>query len=121
MRMGASKEAAIELAMAEKPASAILLPVPLFHVTGCMGGLARSFALGYKLVLMRRWNADAAIDLMIKEGVTGSVGVPSVFQAILQSKNLPKDFNLGVVTYGGAQPPDRLAGDVNKAWPEAFM
>lgn len=98
-----------------------MLPVPLFHLTGCMGGLARCVAVGFKLVLMRRWDADTCIDLMIKEKVTGSVGVPSIFQGILQSRNLTDKIKLTAVTVGGAQPPERLPSDVRKAWPDAYM
>lgn len=121
MRLGAPFEMAIQAATMPPPEGAVLLPVPLFHVTGCMGGLARCFAVGFKLVLMRRWDPDTAIDLMIKEKVTGSVGVPSVFQAILQSKKLSDKIQLTALSVGGSQPPERLAGDVMKAWPNVYL
>jgi long-chain acyl-CoA synthetase len=49
----------------------LLLPVPLFHITGVAGIFLRSIATGSTLVLMRKWDAAAALDLIEKEGVTG--------------------------------------------------
>lgn len=53
-----------------------LVNVPLFHVTASIPLVLQSFALGRKLVLMPKWNAEEAMRLIEKEKVTYFVGVP---------------------------------------------
>ncbi len=121
MRMGAPYEMAIAAATTPpEEQGALLLPVPLFHVTGFIG-MNRNFVSGGKLVLMRRWDPDTAIDLMIKEKVTSSTGVPSIFQSVLQARGLTDKLKLQGISMGGSLPPARLAGDVHKAWPDIYM
>jgi acyl-CoA synthetase (AMP-forming)/AMP-acid ligase II len=121
MRMGAPYEMAIAAATTPpEEQGALLLPVPLFHVTGFIG-MNRNFVSGGKLVLMRRWDPDTAIDLMIKEKVTSSTGVPSIFQSVLQARGLTDKLQLQGISMGGSLPPARLAGDVHKAWPDIYM
>jgi long-chain acyl-CoA synthetase len=55
---------------------ATLLNVPLFHVTAAVPVLLQSFAIGRKLVLMPKWDAEHAMQLIEKEKVTYFVGVP---------------------------------------------
>lgn len=47
--------------------------------------------------------------------------MPSIATAILQSGLLPDDFVMEAVSYGGAAPPKRLAADVKKRFPDAFI
>lgn len=54
-----------------------LLPVPLFHVTGCHAVLAGNAANGGTLVLMHKWNAAAALELIEQHRVTHFTGVPA--------------------------------------------
>lgn len=49
--------------------STILLAVPLFHVVGCLSWLTRSLNTGAKVVFMRKWNVDDAIDLIKSENI----------------------------------------------------
>lgn len=55
---------------------ATLLNVPLFHVTAAVPVLLQSFAIGRKLVLMPKWDAGHAMQLIEKEKITYFVGVP---------------------------------------------
>ena len=55
---------------------ATLLNVPLFHVTASIPGVLQSFAIGRKLVMMPKWDAEHAMQLIEKEKVTYFVGVP---------------------------------------------
>jgi len=96
------------------------MAVPFFHVTGA-GVLIKAIADGIPMVLMRRWDVDEAIKLMIKYNVTTTTGVPAIILAIMQSPKLPKDFVLQGMGYGGAPAPDRLPLDIKKRWPQAGM
>jgi len=53
----------------EGPPSAILLAIPMFHVTGCLSWLLRFFRTGSKAVFMRRWNVADAIKLIQDEDI----------------------------------------------------
>lgn len=53
-----------------------LVNVPLFHVTASIPLVLQSFAMGRKLVLMPKWDAEEAMRLIEKERATYFVGVP---------------------------------------------
>jgi acyl-CoA synthetase (AMP-forming)/AMP-acid ligase II len=53
--------------------SVMLHAVPLFHVTG-EGMLTRSIVVGQKLVFMRKWSPETAMDLILAEGVNNLTG-----------------------------------------------
>ncbi len=57
-----------------QPAS--LVSVPLFHVTASIPLALQSFAIGRKLVMMPKWDAEHAMQLIEKEKITYFVGVP---------------------------------------------
>jgi acyl-CoA synthetase (AMP-forming)/AMP-acid ligase II len=91
--------------MAAQPAT--LLNVPLFHVTAMVPTFLQSFAMGRKLVLMPRWDAEEAMRLIEREHVTYFVGVPLMS---LEMLNHPRrgDYDLSTVTdfaAGGAPRP----------------
>lgn len=91
--------------MAAQPAT--LLNVPLFHVTAMVPTFLQSFAMGRKLVLMSRWDAEEAMRLIEREQVTYFVGVPLMS---LEMLNHPRRdaYDLSTVTdfaAGGAPRP----------------
>ncbi len=62
---------------------ATLLTLPLFHVGGLQSFLLPFTASGGKVVLMYKWDADEAVELIEREGVTSLAGVPTtVFQLL---------------------------------------
>ena len=84
-----------------------LLNVPLFHVTAEVPVLLQSFAMGRKLVLMPKWDAEEAMRLIEAEGVTYFVGVPLMSYEMLTHPNRHK-YDLSTVTdfaAGGAPRP----------------
>jgi acyl-CoA synthetase (AMP-forming)/AMP-acid ligase II len=120
--MGATMEMIQEMALAAQAEPGVnLIAVPFFHVTGCLSILLKMISDGGQLVLMRRWNVDEAVRLMVENKVTVIGGVPAILLAIMQSPKLPKDFTLNAVSYGGAPPPARMASDVKNRWPEIGM
>jgi acyl-CoA synthetase (AMP-forming)/AMP-acid ligase II len=52
----------------------VLMPSPVTHITGYLYALEIAFAAGVKVVLMDRWNAGAALDLIDAHRVSFSVG-----------------------------------------------
>jgi long-chain acyl-CoA synthetase len=53
-----------------------LVNVPLFHVTASVPLVLQSYAIGRKLVMMPKWDAEQAMQLIEKEKVSYFVGVP---------------------------------------------
>ena len=86
---------------------ATLLNLPLFHVTAEIAVLLQSFAIGRKLVLMTRWDAEDAMRLIERERVSYFVGVPLMSFEILTHPNRGL-YDLSSVTdfaAGGAPRP----------------
>jgi len=71
------------LARSGKP-RVTLLSFPLFHVAGLVSHLIPFTARGDKLVLMYRWDADRAVDLIEREGVTALSGVVTTTMELLE-------------------------------------
>ncbi|MGH8240436.1 MAG: AMP-binding protein, partial [Steroidobacteraceae bacterium] len=57
------------------PQKTTLLSVPFFHVTGCFAVMIPRLMSGARIILQRRWNADAALPLIEKERITSLGGV----------------------------------------------
>ncbi|MBY8823566.1 class I adenylate-forming enzyme family protein [Sphingomonas colocasiae] len=55
-----------------------LLPIPLFHINGLLLGLIRALRGGKKIVLMRKWDAVKALDLIDREEIQLFPAVPTV-------------------------------------------
>ena len=67
-----------------RPARATLLSFPLFHVAGLVSHLIPFTARGDKLVLMYRWDADRAVDLIERERITALSGVVTTTMQLLE-------------------------------------
>nr|XP_019043272.1 long-chain fatty acid CoA ligase [Kwoniella bestiolae CBS 10118]OCF22202.1 long-chain fatty acid CoA ligase [Kwoniella bestiolae CBS 10118] len=103
------------------PQRTLLLAIPLFHVTGCLSWLMRAFFAGSRVIMMRRWNTEEAIRLIVKENVRVIGGVPAVVSSILQSPSLPKDQTFDTVFYGGAPPSSHMPKEVKSKWPKGGL
>ena len=93
-----------------------LLNVPLFHVTAEIPVFLQSFAMGRKLVLMPKWNAEEAMRLIEREEISYFVGVPLMSFEILTHPNRAK-YDLSTVTdfaAGGAPRPVEHVKRINE-------
>ena len=99
-----------------------LVNVPLFHVTGEVPLMLQSFALGRKLVLMPKWDAVTAMQLIEREKVTYFVGVPLMSYEIATHPDHDKYDLSTCVTFaaGGAPRPVEHVDRIRKALPHAF-
>ena len=99
-----------------------LVNVPLFHVTGEVPLFLQSFAIGRKLVLMPKWNAEEAMRLIEKEKVSYFVGVPLMSFEIASHPNRHK-YDLSSCTAfaaGGAPRPVDHVRKIREELPNAF-
>ncbi len=96
------------------PQKGSLLSVPFFHATGCHAVLSPSLFAGAKLVLMRKWDAEAAMALIERERLTSCGGVPTIAWQIIEHPNRDKyDLSsLEAVAYGGAPSAPELVRQI---------
>ncbi len=67
----------------------VLLVIPLFHVTGCTAMMGPIIAGGSKLVLMHKWDTVRAMEIIEREKVTLTGGVPTIAWQILEHPDRP--------------------------------
>ncbi|WP_085808828.1 class I adenylate-forming enzyme family protein [Sphingomonas sp. TZW2008] len=95
-----------------------LLPVPLFHVTGTNSMLIPSVIAGAKLVLMHKWNAERFLELVERERVNSTTGVPAMVWQVLESPDFARRdlSSLDSYGYGGAA----IAPELTQRFAELF-
>ncbi|MEU1486036.1 class I adenylate-forming enzyme family protein [Streptomyces sp. NPDC005752] len=93
------------------PAPVTLMTFPFFHVAA-FTSLYAAMAVGASLVLMPKWDADEALRLIRRHGVTHYAGVPATALQLLASADRVGDgleSLKGLSTGGAAAPPDLVA------------
>jgi steroid-24-oyl-CoA synthetase len=78
-------------------------------VIGSLSILLPNMAAGGKLVLMRKFEPEPAQELIAREGVMVTGGVPAIPLSLLEHKTAHDLSSLQLVTYGGAPSPASLA------------
>ncbi|MEU4833044.1 class I adenylate-forming enzyme family protein [Streptosporangium sp. NPDC023615] len=96
-----------------------LLTVPLFHVTGCFAVMTTTMFTGGGLVLMYKWDAGRALELIERERITGLTGVPTNVWQLLSHPDLEKYdvSSLSALGYGGAPAPPKLLERITEQLP----
>ncbi len=94
----------------DRPQAAIMLCVPLFHVTGLVPVMLGAFVGGSKLVMTYKWDPDRALELIEQEQVTSFVGVPTMSWDMLEAPTFADrdTSSLRSVGGGGAPMPPEL-------------
>jgi steroid-24-oyl-CoA synthetase len=90
---------------------ALLANVPLFHVTGSHAQFLASFIYLRKFVMMYKWDAEVALQLIEEERISVFHGVPTMAWEIMQSPNFDAtDLSSlrGVQSGGAPRPPEHL-------------
>jgi long-chain acyl-CoA synthetase len=97
------------------PVSFILI-VPLFHVTGSVAVMLSCVLAGCKLVMMYKWDAARALELIERERVTQFVGVPTQSWDLLECPDFERrdTSSLLGVGGGGAPAPPELVRRVDR-------
>ncbi len=101
-----------------EPQKVNLLVVPLFHVTGCFAVLGPILATGAKLVLIRKWEPDQAMQLIEREKVNATGGVPTIAWQLIEHPSRAKyDLSsLDTVSYGGAPSAPELVRKIKETF-----
>jgi len=89
------------------PADKLLGTLPLFHSFGQTCVLNAGFRHGAEVVLIPRFDAEAALDLLERHAVTVFIGVPTMYVALLNAESAARrDLSaLRLCVSGGAAIP----------------
>jgi long-chain acyl-CoA synthetase len=103
------------------PQRAVLLSVPFFHATGCFAMLNPTLISGGKMVMMRRWDAVRAFELIEREKVNLAGGVPTIAWQLIEHPLRDKyDLSsLESVAYGGAPSAPELVRRIRETFPNS--
>ena len=87
-----------------------LLVIPLFHVTACSASMMGTLASGSTLVFMRKWDPVQAMEIIEREKVNLTGGVPTIAWQLLEHPDRDKyDLSsLEGIAYGGAPSAPEL-------------
>jgi len=103
------------------PQRATLMSIPFFHTTGCHAVLGPSLAAGARLVLMHRWDALEAMQLIERERITSAGGVPTIAWQLIEHPERER-FDLSSlesVAYGGAPAASELVRRIREVFPKS--
>ena len=99
-----------------------LLSVPFFHATGCFAVMGPSLFAGAKIVLMRKWEPELAMQLIEREKINSAGGVPTIAWQLIEHPNREKyDLSsLESVAYGGAPSAPELVRKIVETFPKSL-
>jgi acyl-CoA synthetase (AMP-forming)/AMP-acid ligase II len=108
------KESAPAAAPAPAQPLTALLAVPLFHVTGCNCCLHPITATGGRIILMYKWNAGEALEIIERERVTTFTGVPMMSRELVEHPDFERrnTSTLSSLGGGGAAVQPDLVGKI---------
>ena len=88
----------------------MLTVIPLFHVTACSSAMMGSIATGSTMVFMRRWDTVRALEIIERERVNVTGGVPTIAWQLLEHPDRANyDLSsLESIAYGGAPSAPEL-------------
>lgn len=113
----------VETMIANMPQQAVLLVYPLFHISGLGSAFLSPLFSGTKVVIMRRWDAQNAMQLIKDEHITQFTAVPTMLWDVLKSAKLVgADLSsLRNVASGGQALPVNLLDEIRQTCPQAVM
>ncbi|MBB6645998.1 class I adenylate-forming enzyme family protein [Halobellus ruber] len=98
----------------------VLIPSPLFHVTGLVCGLFVAFAIGGTSVVLREYSPERFLRAVETERVEYCMGVPT--HLILAAEEVDQrdhdTSSLVKFAYGGAPMPGEVLPTIRNAFPE---
>lgn len=98
------------------PNGVMLMAVPLFHITALAPIGLFSIPGGTKIVMMRKWDAGQALEVIQKEKVTAFTGVPTMMRDLMEHPDFSaeKCASLKGITAGGAPVPPSQVSQMRK-------
>jgi len=93
-----------------------LTTLPLFHVTGMVHSMHMPIYSGSTMVLMTRWNREAAVELLQSQGCTHWVAIATMIVDFLANPKLKQEdiATLTSISGGGAALPEAVGEKLYK-------
>jgi acyl-CoA synthetase (AMP-forming)/AMP-acid ligase II len=87
-----------------------LTVIPLFHVTACSAGMMGQLFAGHTIIYMRKWDTVRAFEIIEREKVNLTGGVPTIAWQMIEHPDREKyDLSsLESIAYGGAPSAPEL-------------
>lgn len=102
------------LRAAMPPPAPTLLVSPLFHISGIVPTVS-SLSSGSAMILMRRWNAEVALDLIEANGCASLGGPSMIFADLLALPNAAHRMrSMRSAGIAGQATPERLGNELRK-------
>ena len=95
-----------------------LTVIPLFHVTACSAGLMGNIAAGNKLIFMFKWDPVKAFEIIEREKVNSTGGVPTIAWQLIEHPER-KNYDLSsieAIAYGGAPSAPELVRKIHEVF-----
>jgi fatty-acyl-CoA synthase len=98
------------------PEVTLMAVAPFFHVTGMQGSMNGPLYVGNTVVLLPRWDRDAAAELIQRHQIGAFTSIPTMLQDFFANPKLPQyDLSsLRRISGGGAAMPAALAQRLGK-------
>ncbi len=104
------------------PQGAMLLGIPLFHVTGLLSCYMSCYRYQRRLVMMYKWDVEKAADIIEAEGVTHMTATPAITGDLVSfSRRTGRNFpTLVVIGGGGASRAPEQVRAIDAVFEKAF-
>ncbi len=105
------------------PEDIIFMGAPLGFSAGYAHGLRLAIYLGASLILQDVWDADQAMETMVRENATFTLATPTLLDDLLNCKrfsDLGEQLSLRVILCGGAYVPSSLLQQAHEKLPQTF-
>ncbi|MCP4332101.1 MAG: AMP-binding protein, partial [Gammaproteobacteria bacterium] len=101
----------------------IFMGAPLGFSAGYAHGLRLAIFLGASLILQDTWDADQALETMVREKATFTLATPTLLDDLLNCErfsDLGAQLSLRVILCGGASVPSSLLRRAHEKLPQTF-
>lgn len=97
-------------ALPEPMVKAGLVVVPMFHVTACSASMIPTIQAGNKIVFMHKWDTVKAFEIIEREKINATGGVPFIAWQLIEHPDREKyDLSsIESISYGGAPSAPEL-------------
>ncbi len=91
-----------------------LVVIPMFHVTACSASMIPTIQAGHKIVFMHKWDTVKAFEIIEREKINATGGVPFIAWQLIEHPDREK-YNLSsidAISYGGAPSAPELVSKI---------
>ncbi|WP_411290189.1 class I adenylate-forming enzyme family protein [Sphingorhabdus sp.] len=93
-----------------------LVVIPMFHVTACSASMIPTIQAGHKIVFMHKWDTLKAFEIIEREKINATGGVPFIAWQLIEHPDREKyDLSsIDTISYGGAPSAPELVSKIHE-------